>query len=101
MPKKKKKDDEEAKSETEVVQTIPSNTSDLEFSGSVGGPFCIYGKGFGTVPSVVTIDDEAVTELTAWSDTFIKGVVPKHLKHGDATAEFKVGAKTLSVEGRI
>lgn len=91
------------KEEEGRIQTMPSNDPEsFEFSGSVGGPFCIYGSGFGKEPSDVTINKVHVTDLTAWTDTFIKGVVPSRgLKHGPATAVFTVGDTEYEIEGRI
>lgn len=54
------------------------------FSGIVGGPVAIYGRGLGS-GGQLTING-VFTQATSWRDTCIKAVVPGYLKPGPATA---------------
>lgn len=51
-----------------------------EFSGTLGGPFAMYGS-FGSVPGAVTLNGRLMT-LTAWRERSIKGQIPADLQPG-------------------
>lgn len=46
-----------------------------EFSGTLGGPFGIYGLGFGDMPGTVTLNGAPMV-ITRWRDKSIKGTMP-------------------------
>ena len=69
------------KSTTSIGTAAVEKPSQLTIHGRAGLNYNIEGKGFGTVKGQVLISGRAV-DVTAWTDTKVKGPLPVDLKPG-------------------
>jgi hypothetical protein len=88
----------EKKATDDARQVAANKHLNVQFHGSVGGPFAMYAltpKEFGDPKPSIKLAGLEVKAL-AWTEHFIKGDVPDHVKPGPAL--FEVNGKTYKVQ---
>lgn len=91
---------QQPQSAAQTQQNVPASQRPkaVEFSGSVNGPYAIYGENFGTgAPgSFITINGRPVA-VTSWRPNAIKGIIPADFEPGNVT----VSVAGVSVKGKL
>lgn len=83
----------ESKPEQTTAPVVRTPTM-VEFAGSPGRPFALYGENFGQPRGFILFDGRPA-EVTSWTDNKVKGTVPAEMERGEVTltvagATFKV-----------